>query len=42
MALLAEEADPAYKEIDRVTKVSHDLGIATIVARLKPLGVTKG
>jgi tRNA-splicing ligase RtcB len=42
MAVLAEEADPAYKEIDRVIKVSHDLGIATRVARLKPLGVTKG
>jgi tRNA-splicing ligase RtcB len=42
MAVLAEEADSAYKQIDRVTKVSHDLGIATLVARLKPLGVTKG
>lgn len=42
MAVLAEEADPAYKDIDRVVKVSHDLGIATIVARLVPMGVTKG
>jgi tRNA-splicing ligase RtcB len=42
MAVLAEEADPAYKDIDRVVKVSHDLGIATMVARLVPMGVTKG
>jgi len=42
MSVLAEEADQAYKEIDRVAKVSHDLGIGTLVARLRPLGVTKG
>jgi len=42
MSVLAEEADPAYKDIDRVAKVSHDLGIATLVARLTPIGVTKG
>jgi len=42
MAVLAEEADQAYKEIDRIAKVSHDLSIATLVARLTPLGVTKG
>ena len=40
--VLAEEADPAYKDIDRVAKVSHDVGIGTLVARLVPLGVTKG
>jgi tRNA-splicing ligase RtcB len=40
--VLAEEADPAYKDIDRVAKVSNDLGIATLVVRLVPLGVTKG
>jgi len=40
--VLAEEADLAYKDIDRVAKVSHDLGIGTLVARLVPLGVTKG
>jgi len=40
--VLAEEADPAYKDIDRVAKVSHDMGIGTLVARLVPLGVTKG
>jgi len=42
MAVLAEEADPAYKDIDRIVQVSNDLGIATIVARFSPLGVTKG
>jgi len=42
MQVLAEEADPAYKDIDRVARVSHDVGIATMVARLVPLGVTKG
>ena len=40
--VLAEEADPAYKDIDRVAKVSNDLGIGTLVVRLVPLGVTKG
>jgi tRNA-splicing ligase RtcB len=40
--VLAEEADAAYKDIDRVAKVSHDLGIGTLVARLVPMGVTKG
>ena len=42
MKVLAEEADPAYKDIDDVAKVSHDVGIATLVARLVPKGVTKG
>jgi len=42
LAVLAEEADPAYKDIDQVVKVSHDLGIATKVARFVPMGVTKG
>ncbi len=42
MQVLAEEADPAYKDIDRVARVSHDVGIGTLVARLVPLGVTKG
>ncbi|MCJ7633030.1 RtcB family protein [Candidatus Bathyarchaeota archaeon] len=40
--ILAEEADLAYKDIDRVAKVSNDVGIGTLVARLVPLGVTKG
>lgn len=40
--VLAEEADPAYKDVDRVAEVSHRLGIATKVCRLTPLGVVKG
>jgi len=40
--VLSEEAPGAYKDIDNVAKVSNDIGIATLVARLKPLGVTKG
>ncbi len=42
MQVLAEEADGAYKDIDVVAKTSHDLGIATLVTRLTPRGVTKG
>jgi len=40
--VLAEEADPAYKDVDRIAKVSNDVGIATFVARLVPLAVIKG
>jgi tRNA-splicing ligase RtcB len=40
--VLAEEADPAYKDVDRVAKVSDKVGIATRVARLVPLAVVKG
>ena len=40
--VLAEEADPAYKNVDEVVQVSHDLRIATKVARLVPLAVIKG
>ena len=39
---LAEEADLAYKNVDRVTEVSDKLGIATRVARLVPISVVKG
>jgi tRNA-splicing ligase RtcB len=42
MAVISEEAPGAYKEVDRVTEVSHKIGIATKVARMTPLGVTKG
>jgi tRNA-splicing ligase RtcB len=42
MKVLAEEADSAYKDIDAVARVSNDIGIATLVARLEPKGVTKG
>ncbi len=41
-AVVAEEAPESYKDIDKIAKVSHDIGIATMVARLLPLGVTKG
>jgi tRNA-splicing ligase RtcB len=40
--ILAEEADPAYKDVDRVVAISDKLGIATRVARLVPLAVVKG
>lgn len=42
MAVVSEEAPNAYKDVDRVAEVSHHVGIATKVARLKPIGVTKG
>jgi tRNA-splicing ligase RtcB len=40
--VLAEEADPAYKNVDVVAEVSHQVGIATKVARLVPIAVMKG
>jgi tRNA-splicing ligase RtcB len=40
--VLAEEADPAYKDVDRVADVSDKVGIATGVARLLPIAVVKG
>jgi tRNA-splicing ligase RtcB len=40
--VMAEEAPGAYKDVDRVAEVSHNLGIATFVARMVPMGVTKG
>ncbi|MGQ9566038.1 MAG: RtcB family protein [Candidatus Bathyarchaeales archaeon] len=40
--VLAEEADPAYKDVDKVAEVSDKLGIATRVVRLVPLAVVKG
>jgi tRNA-splicing ligase RtcB len=40
--VLAEEADPAYKNVDVVVDVSDRIGIATKVARLVPLAVVKG
>jgi len=42
MAGLAEEAPAAYKDVDMVVKVVHDVGLARKVARLRPLGVIKG
>ncbi|MDH5438378.1 MAG: RtcB family protein [Candidatus Bathyarchaeota archaeon] len=40
--ILAEEADLAYKNVDRVVEVSDKVGIATRVVRLVPLSVVKG
>jgi tRNA-splicing ligase RtcB len=40
--VLAEEADPAYKNVDAVAEVSDKVGIATKVARLVPMAVVKG
>ena len=40
--ILAEEADPAYKNVDMVVEVSDKLGLAKKVARLVPLAVAKG
>ena len=40
--VLAEEADPAYKNVDVVADVSDQVGIATKVARLVPMAVIKG
>ncbi|MFX1395288.1 MAG: RtcB family protein [Promethearchaeota archaeon] len=40
--VIAEEAPGAYKDIDQVVNVSHDLGIVEKVVRLVPMGVVKG
>ena len=40
--ILAEEADPVYKNVDKIADVSDKLGIATKVARLTPIAVIKG
>jgi tRNA-splicing ligase RtcB len=42
MAGLAEEAPAAYKDVDAVVDVVHQIGIARKVARFRPLGVMKG
>ena len=42
MKVIAEEAPGAYKDIDQVVQVSHDLGIVEKIVRLVPLGVVKG
>jgi len=42
MKIIAEEAPGAYKDIDQVVNVSHDLGIIEKVVRLVPVGVVKG
>lgn len=39
---LAEEQPAAYKDVDDVVEVVHLAGLASKVARLRPLGVVKG
>ncbi|VVC06310.1 tRNA-splicing ligase RtcB [uncultured archaeon] len=39
---VVEETPEAYKDVDAVANVSHELGIATRVAKLVPIGVIKG
>ncbi len=41
-SLIAEEAPEVYKSSSDVVDVVHDLGIATKVARVLPMGVVKG
>ncbi len=42
LAVVAEEAPEAYKDVDRVALVAHEVGIARKVVRLVPLSVVKG
>ena len=42
MKILAEEAPGAYKDIDQVVQVSHNLDIIEKIVRLVPIGVVKG
>ena len=39
---VVEETPQAYKDVEAVVNVSHNLGIATKVAKLVPIGVIKG
>ncbi len=39
---VAEEASAAYKDVDEVVRVSHEIGIGRMVARVVPVGVMKG
>jgi tRNA-splicing ligase RtcB len=39
---IAEEQPAAYKDVNDVVRVVHNAGLATRVARLRPLGVIKG
>jgi tRNA-splicing ligase RtcB len=39
---VAEEAAAAYKDVDEVVRVSHELGIGRLVAKVAPIGVMKG
>ncbi|MDQ7039081.1 MAG: RtcB family protein, partial [Aquificota bacterium] len=39
---IMEEIPQAYKDVSEVVRVIHELGIAKMVARLRPLGTLKG
>ena len=39
---VAEEQPDAYKDVNDVVRVVHEAGLATRVARMRPLGVIKG
>jgi tRNA-splicing ligase RtcB len=39
---VAEEASQAYKNVDEVVRVSHEVGIGQLVAKVVPVGVMKG
>lgn len=39
---IVEEAPEVYKDVDEVVRVSHEIGIGNLVAKLKPLAVMKG
>ena len=41
-AWIAEEQPKAYKDVNDVVRVVHHAGLATRVARMRPLGVIKG
>ncbi|MBS3814955.1 MAG: RtcB family protein [Hadesarchaea archaeon] len=41
-SVIAEEAPGAYKSVDEVARASRDIGIANLVAKLRPMGVAKG
>jgi tRNA-splicing ligase RtcB len=39
---VAEEASQAYKDVDEVVRVSHEVGIGKLVVRVVPVAVMKG
>jgi tRNA-splicing ligase RtcB len=42
LPVVAEEAPGAYKDVDEVVQTAHDAGISLLVAKMVPLGVSKG
>ncbi len=39
---VVEEVPEAYKDVDEVVRVTHELGLSRIVVRLRPIAVIKG